>query len=263
MSAAPTKPINHLAMEMNAVNSKFRFVAAALVPFAFAACDTTEPDGFDTSELVAELAIEPHHFHIWETNGTFTVTVLDPDEEVVTEFEDIRVQHMIEGGTSWRTISLVQDGDFFYGAHVFDTSGNYALRVVAMREGDTELVPIYVAPELLEVVRAHSHAGGYTVEFETFPGHIHDGDAGAMTFWFEDDAGAPVAGLSPTVLIGAAGAVATYAAVESLTTPGRYSADHTFGAAGDISVGIEYTGTAGTGSMTHTYMIPIHIAEAH
>jgi hypothetical protein len=236
-------------------------ILATLALAAVAACDeTTGPDPFETSELVAELAIEPHHFHIWETTGTFTVTVIDPDDNVVTEFEDIRVQHMREGATSWSSITLVQDGDFFEGTKVFDTSGDYHLRVVAMREGDTELVPIYEAPELLEVVRAHAHAGGYTVRFEAFPGHIHSGDAAAMTFWFEDDAGAPVSGLTPTVLIGVAGAVASYPAVESGTEAGRYSADHTFGAVGEIEVGVQYTGTdAGT----HTYMIPIHIAEPH
>jgi hypothetical protein len=243
--------------------------ALVMASTVLAACesDPTGPEHFDTEELTAALVVEPHHFHTWETTGEFTVSVVDPNGDPVTDFEDIRLQRRREGAQSWGNIALTLDGDFYTGTYVFDTPGNYDLQIMGQREGDAELVLMYEAPAPLEVVNAHSTLGGYTVEFQAIPGHIHAHDTAAFQFTFSA-AGAHQAALTsaahppaqaPTILLGDNGSLATYTATE--TAPGVWSASHTFAAAVPVlPVSVRFTGTD---QQLHTYTVDITIAEAH
>jgi hypothetical protein len=115
------------------------------------------------------------------------------------------------------------------------------------------------------VVNAHSTLGGYSVEFQAIPGHIHAHDTALFQFTFEA-AGAHQAGLgsappaqAPTILLGANGSLATYTATE--TAPGVWSASHTFAAAVPVlPVSVRFTGTD---QQQHTYTVDITISEAH
>jgi hypothetical protein len=245
----------------------FRSVGYAFVALlVLAGCESsTGPDGYATEDLVVDLAVTPHHFHIWETMGVFTVSVVDPEENPVTNFEEIRVERRREGAANWGSIALEHDGGGIYvGEYVFESSGDYELRVTGMRPSDDELKVMLEVEELLEVVRAHSSAGGYRVDFEAVPGHIHAGDASTLNFWFADTeaAHAPPAaqttGLAPTVLIGVNGSQGTYTAAEP--EAGHYTATHTFTTIGTVPVTIRYTGED---QAQHDYTINIIVHAPH
>lgn len=38
-------------------------------------------------------------------------------------------------------------------------------------------------PDHMEVGRAHQEVGGFRVEFETFPGRLHEGTEATVRFW--------------------------------------------------------------------------------
>ena len=244
------------------------FALLTLAPLAFAACqDSTGPDGFGTEELTTELAVAPQHFHIWETEGTFTASVTDPDGNAVTDFEEIRLECQLAGSTTWGEIELTQDGDVYEGTYTFESSGDYQLRVMGLRESDDELKLLYTAPEVLEVVRAHGSMGGYMVSFESFPGHIHQGDASTLNFWFEAvHATAPAAAgparhgalATPTILVGPNGSVASYTA--QMPEEHHYTATHTFTTIGDVPVAVRFIGED---AQEHTYIVDIEVHAPH
>jgi hypothetical protein len=240
-------------------------VLVALSPF-LAACsdDPTGPGGgFDTEDLSAGLAIAPGHFHIWETEGVFTVNVTDPNGASVTDFEAIQVERRREGTDTWRAIALTQDGAFYEGTYIFDTSGNYNLRVTGMRASDDEMKVLHVEPGVLEVVRAHAAMGGYTVSFEVFPGHIHRLDEPTFTWWFEGaGAHAPAVNhppaAAPTMSVECDGGTLTSPLTEA--EPGRWEGVLELLHIGDCDASVHFVGT---GEAEHTYSVPIHISEAH
>jgi len=242
-------------------------IASTMVAVAtLAACDSspTGPDGYATEELIAELAVAPHHFHIWETTGVFTVSVVDPDENPVTDFEEIRVERRLEGAATWGSIVLTHEGDGIYGGeYVFETSGTYELRVTGIRPSDDELKVLLEVEEPLSVVRAHSTGGGYRVDFEAIPGHIHAGDPSTMNFWFALEAApspspAQVTGLAPTILVGANGSAGTYTATEP--EPGRYTATHVFTTVGVVPVTIRFMGLE---TVSHDYTVNLIVHAPH
>lgn len=118
--------------------------------------------------------------------------------------------------------------------------------------------------EPLAVVRAHSSAGGYQVEFEAFPGHIHAGEESSLTFWFaeEGEAHAPsaeqVTGLAPTILVGVNGSAGSYTAFEP--EAGMYTALHTFTTAATIPVTIPYFGQD---QVLHDYTVNVIVHAPH
>jgi len=248
--------------------SRKTLTLATVSLFGITACDSspTGPDGngFDTVDLTAQLAVSPHHFHIWETTGTFTVTVVDPAGGAVTDFEVIRVEHRMVGTSVWRTFSLTQDGAFYVGTYVFESPGDYQLRVTGIRPMDQEMTILYEAPTPLEVVRAHANRGDFRIDFEAVPGHIHAGESATLNFWFApagvDHHVSPAlaTGLAPTILIDTGGSEGVYTAEESES--GRYTATHVFAATSDsLPVTVRFT-SQGT---EYEYTVNIKIHAAH
>lgn len=227
------------------------------------ACDdplpTESEDGHadTTDELQVDLTVSPDHVHIL-SEVTFTADVTDHHDEPVTDFESIHVEYSEASSGSWSQIELALDEPSYVGSHTFTESGDYDIRVTGMRAEDPSPVVMYEMPDALEAGRAHADAGGYGVEFEAFPGHIHDGDTGTLRFWVTETDGDPVTGLTATIQVTEANAsVADLAATE--TSDGVYEADHTFGSAGEAGVALQFTGTGGVAEAEFA----IHIAEAH
>jgi hypothetical protein len=238
--------------------------AGALVALAGCNGSPTGPSGYLTEELIVELAVSPHHFHIWETVGQFVVSVVDPDDHPVTDFEEIRVERRHDGAGNWGSIALTHEGGGVYsGQYIFETPGDYDLRVAGIRPSDAEVKVMLEVDEPLEVVRAHGGSGGYRVDFEAVPGHIHAGDASTLNFWFAAVAAAPVpalqvTGLAPTILIGTNGSAGTYSATEPEL--GRYTATHTFTTVGTVPVTVRYMGTD---QALHEYTVNVIVHAAH
>lgn len=220
----------------------------------------TGTDGVSTEDLVATLAVTPDHVHIYENVVTFTVTVEDPDGDPVTDFDLVQVERRLVGDDSWQAVELDRDGSFYVGTHTFEVSGDYDIRVTGLRPSDTELVVLYESPQPLQAVRAHAEVGGYIVELEPDPGHIHEGDTPTVRFWILDpDDESPISGLDPTIRVEESdGALGEYSATEP--DPGIYVADHTFGSAGTADVGIRFLGAD---EQEHEWSLEIEIHPAH
>ena len=253
-------------MTMTTTKTRRRLPLTLLATLLLAACDggSTSPEGFATGELDAALAIAPDHFHIYETAGTFTVAVTDPDGAAVTDFELLRLERRLVGETAWSGLELALEGDVYVGRYTFETSGSYELRVTGLREADEELVVLLTAAAPLSVVRAHADVGGRRLELENVPGHIHAGDQSAVTFWVMDPqrdpqgARPPITGLAPTVWVEVGGPRASYPAQEP--QPGVYAATHRFTTAGPAVVGLRFRGTDG---LDHEWSMAIEVHPPH
>jgi hypothetical protein len=89
------------------------------------------------------------------------------------------------------------------------SSGDYDLRVMVIRHGLTEAEEVPLADPamaMMHAARAHVVVDGVRFEFETFPGHIHEGDAAEAKFWImEEDRGAngvrqPITGITGEIV---------------------------------------------------------------
>lgn len=239
------------------MNYRTRFALLALLPALAVACDSVPTDEGE-SDLTVELAVSPGHVHIWQTDVTFTASVTDDAGEAVTDFEEIRVERRLHDADSWGEVELTPSGDAYTGTYVFSSSGEYDIRVVGARPGDDEASVLHVMDGHLEVVRAHTDAGGYTVEFETFPGHIHAGDAASLRFWVTDG-DTEVEGLEAEVHVSESGSVDELRPAEEVE-PGVYEAEHSFEAAGPTHAGLHF---AGAGGADAEGAFDIEISEAH
>lgn len=223
----------------------------------------TAPEHSD--ELEVELTIEPGHVHILQTEVTYTVHVHDHHGEPVTDFVALEVQRLAEGDNTWRGTELELAGEEYVGIYMFSSSGDYQIRVAGQRPDEPDLSVLYDHPDHLHAARAHAEVGGYRIEFETFPGHIHEGDMAAGRFWImepEADANGvrpPIAGLNPQILITQEdGSTAQYAAHEHM--PGEYEAEHQFTVPGDCGITIQFTGADGQPAEA---VFQQHVAHAH
>lgn len=245
------------------------YISALLLPLLLSlpACsDDPLPTGSGhddedaTEDLNVDLSVSPDHVHIL-SEVTFTATVTDHHGEAVTDFDSLRVEWLATGETSWSSEDLSLQNDSYVGTHTFASSGDYEVRVVGKRPHDASAVTMYEMPDHLHAARAHhADAGGYTVEFEAFPGHVHEGQAATLRFWVTD-ADAPVTGLSPEIHVTEeGGSEMSHSASETESGSGVYEAAHTFGSAGDATVGLHFTGSGGSSAEAEFTM---EVAHAH
>lgn len=240
-----------------------RWQAVLLLPLLVLACDDN-PTG-TSGVLTVELTMSPDHVHILQTEVTFTVEVRDSRGRLVTDFETMQVERLQSGSDTWRGIALALQGDVYEGTYTFSSSGDYALRVSGARPGEAEARVLYTAPEMLSVVRAHAEAGGVRVEFETFPGHIHEGDTAALRFWAMepernvDGVRPPITGLTGEFhCLETGGAEVMTAVVE--VEPGVYEAEHLFANAGGAHVGLHFTAPDNSAAEA---AYEVNVAHAH
>lgn len=228
-------------------------LAILIGAFALAACETNPPlgpagDG-PLDRLVIELTLSESHVHLL-TPITFTVAVTDAHGEPVTDFETLMVERLAAGTDTWRGTELTRNGAVYEAEYTFASSGAYMLRVAGKRPGDAEERVLHEMADPIHASRGHVVAGGRRVEFETFPGHLHEGEAATVKFWImapeRDEAGERPAmpGLQATIVCNdAAGSMEEHAAVEE--SAGVYVAEHVFDAAGDFVARIEFPGIDG------------------
>lgn len=242
-------------------------IGLLLLPLALLACDDPLPTGADdhadaTEDLRVDLTLTPDHVHIY-SDVTFTAAVTDHHGDSVTNFDQIFVEYREATATEWNQIELTQDGSVYTATQSFASSGDYDVRVTGQRPNDAAPVVMHEMTDHLHAARAHAEAGGYSVEFEAFPAHIHGGDAGTMRFWVVDESGSseqPVTGLSPEIHVTESDGTETIHAASAGSEQGSYEADHTFQNAEDATVALHFTGSGGGDAEA---AFTIHIAHAH
>lgn len=241
-------------------------VAAAL---ALAGCNANPPlgpaTGHDEGGLEVALTVTPDHVHILQTEATFTVEVTDHDGAPVHDFESLAVERRMEGSDDWREVEVALSGEHYTGVHTFVSSGEYELRVVGQRPGEAESTVLHEVAEHLHVARAHAEVDGIRVEFETFPGHIHEGETATLRFWaMEPEADAsgqrpPVTGLDARGHVAQPdGTEAMYEAHEH--EPGEYETEHLFGAPGETHAGFHFTSPDGHAVEAEWHL---HVSHGH
>jgi hypothetical protein len=243
-----------------------RYLAASfVVPFLFAGCAENPAAAHDhEDELSVELTVSPGHAQTL-SEVTFAVGVTDRHGKAITDFDTLRVEHRLTGSDGWRGTDLMLEGGAYTAPYTFYTSGAYDLRVVGLHRGHAEMAVLHRAAEPLHVRRAHVEAGGYRVEFESFPGHIHEGDTATLKFWVlqaEKDASGnrpPVGGLAAEIhYTDASGAAETHPAVEAHA--GVYETDHAFRNPGDGLVALRFTDRDGAPAEAG---FPLKVAHEH
>ena len=219
----------------------------------------------DVSEdLHAELEYSGDHL-MTLTDIEFEVRVHGSDAGTFTDLSYIAVEFRLEGETEWRATELSLHADHFSAEKMFFTSGEYEARVVGQLTGSTESLTLYQSVEHLHVERIHQEVGEFIVEFETFPGHVHEGDEVEATFWILEAStdghahGHPVEGLTPDIVCTDSDG-ATEEHVAHVHGAGEYGADHTAIEAGTASFEIHFSDTGGT---DHHAEFAVPVSHAH
>lgn len=235
-------------------------LALAMIGPLASACTANPvfPDHDET--LGAEVTFSSEHLATL-TEFSITVHVEDEHGEHVTAMAEVRAEFRYHDTETWRAETLTLDGEEFTGTHTFMTSGEYDFRVIGIQLGDVEELVLYEAVEHMEVERIHIEVGDLMVEFETFPGHVHEGGEAAARFWImEADADADghhhmMEGLSAEIHVtDANGAAMEHEAHEE--EPGTYEAHHTFLEAGEAHFEIHFT-VAGGAEQHAEFRVPV------
>lgn len=240
------------------------YILSLAAIFLLVACsDNPVSEEEHDDELSVVVTLSSEHVHTL-SELTFTVAVTDHHNAPVTDFEVLQVERLSEGSDTWRAIELTRAGDVFEGTYTFNSSGDYELRVAGQRVGHTEVEVLHMMAEPLHVVRAHMEAGLYRVEYENFPGHIHEGDMATLKFWVmeaEQDAAGnrpPVTGLTAEIECTDGAGKESHPATEP--EAGVYQAEHTFTLAGEAHFTIRFTGADGQPAEADFHL---HVAHAH
>jgi hypothetical protein len=150
------------------------------------------------------------------------------------------------GATEWQSISMTMSGDHFEGKHTFVSSGDYEMRAMGVPHHDDghghDPEELHHMDEHYHVHRANKDAGGYRVEYESFPGHIHAGETATLKFWVVDsNTDLPVGGLAPNIRCFETGGVEH---VDASTEPatGVYELAHVVDTAGTTSISLLFIG---------------------
>ncbi len=199
--------------------------------------------------LHAELEFEATEL---ATLTTIEVEVIVHSDEpgAFTDLSTISVEVRLEGETEWEVTELARHEDHFSADMMFFSSGEYEARVTAQVTGSTDVLTLYQTAERMHVERIHQEVGDYIVEFETYPGHLHEGQITEVTFWVLEAGadghahGHAIGGLAPEIVCtDANGTVEEHAAHEHET--GEYGAEHTFLEAGTAHFELHFTDAMG------------------
>lgn len=226
---------------------RLRIGIALVAALAVAACESNPPLGPDGhGDFDVQVSWSPDHVHTLGDGVTFTVAVTDHDGHPVTDFEAVALERRLEGEDAWQEIELEPAGDVYRGTYLFATTGEYHLRVMAQQHGAEEMEALHEVHDPVHVGRAHEEVGSWRVEFESFPGHVHEGEEAAVRFWVtEEDADGesrPVEGLAPEIHVRTEETGEEVLLEAEEHDPGVYEAHHHFEEAGDHHVGLHFTG---------------------
>ncbi len=240
-----------------------RFAPAITLAVWTLACSESPTQPVHEHELHVTLAMSDHISTLDPV--AFTVTVTDEhDGSAITDFSSIQVEYELEGTGTWRAVELTKSQASYVGTYTFVTSGDYHFRVTGMRGSETQTRTIYELPAHVEVERAHETVGtNYRVEFETFPGHIHEGEAATVRFWIMEGDGAggfnPAAGWSAAIECGNPDGTGEAHAVTG-TNDGVYEVMHTFEGGGEAHMELRFTDAANVEWETDFHL---HVAHGH
>lgn len=222
------------------------------------------PDAHD-DELEVEVSFSEEHLATL-TGVEVEVRITDRDGAPVTDLDDVAVESRLEGEDEWSTLDLDFHDGHFSAEHMFYSSGEYEVRVVARRPGGDHADVIHERPGHLEVERVHREVGPYRVEMETYPGHLHEGDEAEVRFWVGTGGGdghggmSPMHGLDATVQImhgGSGGSEVSHMADEH--DPGVYEVHHTFDEHGEAEVHMGFD----DGNGHHEVAFALPVDEGH
>ena len=242
--------------------SQFLMLAAL---FVFAACsenpvavEEEHGDGEDET-LIVSLTLSDDDVHTL-SDVTFTVTVRDHHGAAMMDFEALQVEQRLVGSEEWHEIEMHAETSEFNGTYMFLTSGEYELRVAGMQHGHANMEVLHEEHDPLHVGRAHEEVGGYRIEFESFPGHAHEGETATVKFWVTK-ADQAVGGLSTEIHCeDPNGVEETHDGVEG--EAGVYHAEHTFGEAGEAHMAIHFAGADGA-EVEADFHMPVDHGHGH
>lgn len=221
----------------------------------------------DEGPLTAELTISDDHVHTL-SEITYTVQVTDHHGDIVTDLESVEVQRKGHDDTEWRGTELTLSGNVYTGIYTFNSSGEYDLRVAGIRNEGTEMEVMYEMPEHMQVGRAHQEVGNYRIEYENFPGHVHEGETATVKFWVyesEKDASGnrpAVTGLDLHIHCGNPDGTDEHHDSSMVTeeSEGVYAADHTFDGGGEAHMATHFTAPENSEIEADFHL---HIAHGH
>lgn len=195
------------------------------------------------------------------------VVVMDHHGTPVTDLGAARLEFKRHEDPSWAGIDLTRGPDHFHAEHIFVTSGEFEMRVMVQRHGETAMSEAVVegGHAHLEIHRAFQEMGGARVEFETFPGHVHEGQEVTGRFWImereldHDGHHHGIHGLSAEIhCLEPDGHQQGHIAEER--EEGVYEAHHTFESAGSGEMTIHFPGDMGA---EHEATFSFPVVEAH
>lgn len=196
-------------------------------------------------ELSVEFLVSVEHIDTLE-DITFTAVVTTHHGDPVTDLEEISMQYRQEGSVDWRDLVLTLSGTSYTGTLMFMSSGEYEVRVMGRHLGHDHMETLHELAEHMHVGRAHQDVGGFRVEYESMPGHIHSGDTATLRYWVMEDTAAlqPITGLQAEIHCGdPSGTDESHSALEA--EAGVYTAEHTFQADGEAHIALHFPGAGG------------------
>lgn len=178
------------------------------------------------------------------------VRVHSSDLGAFTDFSSMVVEVRRDGETEWEATDLSLHVDHFSAETMFFSSGEYEARVIGQVTGSSDAVILYQSAEHVYVERIHEEVGDYIVEFETFPGDLHEGETIEATFWVYETStdghghGHAVTGMTADIVCAdAGGTTEEHAAHEH--AEGEYGAEHTLLEAGTMHFEFHFTDALG------------------
>lgn len=223
------------------------FLALLLVPFLLVAC-TDNPVSHDDheDEYTAELSFSSEHISTL-TSIEIEAELFDDHGEPVSGIIGVSLEYRQVGDVDWRSKDLEVHGEHYAVDFMFYSSGNYEMRVT-LQDSDTSSPEIlYTLPEPLEVERIHKEVGDYVIAFESFPGHIHEGDTTEVRFYVTDghNAGMMAAGLVGQMHFTDPDQTTAMSHDAHEHDAGVYEAEHLFAEAGMSSVEFHFASDHG------------------
>ncbi len=212
-------------------------------------------DGEEEAVTVA-FQVSAEHMDTLE-DVTFTAAVTTHHGDPVTDFEEVSMQYRHEDSSEWEDLVLALSGTDYIGTMMFTSSGDFEVRVMGRHHGHDHLETLHEVVEHLHVGRAHLDIGGFRVEYESFPGDLHEGDTAIIQYWVMEDTvlQAPVTGLQAEIHCeNPDGTEASYVAVE--IEAGVYTTSHTFEGDGEAHVSLHFPG-AGAAEFEAEFHFPI------
>ena len=217
-------------------------ILLALIVLFFTACSenpVADHIGGDEN-LMVSLSSSTEHFSTL-TEIEFEVRLTNDHGVQLTDIGSMQIEYQRSGELEWEVITLERHEDHYSAGMMFMSSGEYQMRVSGDLHGDGHMDVMYTAPEMIDVERIHVEMGDVMVEFETFPGHVHEGEEVEASFYMMemaasggDHGGSMMSGLSGDIHIMAPGDTAyEYNAEEH--DAGVYSTHHTFLEGGDAT----------------------------